>query len=70
LLSAGIRSYVPVAKLQLLNMGEAAEYLHTPKRTLQGHYQRWGIPHYKVGRNILFREDELAKWFEQQRRAA
>ena len=51
-------------------MGEAAEYLHTPKRTLQGHYQRWGIPHYKVGRNILFREDELAKWFEQQRRAA
>jgi hypothetical protein len=53
---------VPVSRM--LNMVEAAEFTGVKYRTWQGYYKIWNVPHFKVGKTTLFREDELAEWLE------
>ena len=43
---------------------EAANYLHYSVRTLYNKCSRREIPHYKVGRSILFYEDEPEEFIE------
>jgi len=52
---------------KLLNMQEASEYLGAYFSTLQDNWKKWGIPGYKVGRNIMFRESELEDWLQSRR---
>jgi excisionase family DNA binding protein len=30
--------------------------------------KRYGVPHYKIGRNVLFKRSELVAWLESRRR--
>jgi len=49
---------------RLLRMAEAAEYLNTPKRTLEQNWRRWGLRAHRIGRAVQFRERELERWIE------
>lgn len=46
---------------------EAAEYCGIPLRTWQSHYLIWGVPCFRIGRAIKFRQSELDAWIESQR---
>jgi predicted DNA-binding transcriptional regulator AlpA len=52
---------------KLLNMTEAAEYLGAYPSTLQDNHKKWGVPSFKIGRNIMFRECELEQWLQDHR---
>lgn len=52
---------------RLLPLAEAADFLGIDNpRSLQEHWRRWGIPAYKVGRELRFRERDLNAWVEKQ----
>ena len=51
---------------RLVGCREAAEFLSVPERTLRENWRRWGMPGYKVGRAIRFRERDLEIWLEKQ----
>jgi excisionase family DNA binding protein len=57
------------AKTRMLSTAEAAEYIGAKFTTFQYYYvaSRWNIPHYKVGRRIVFKESDLATWLESRR---
>lgn len=52
---------------QMLNSRQAADICGIPYRTWQSCYQVWGVPHFRLGRAIRFRESELAQWIESRR---
>ena len=45
---------------------KASEFLSVPERTLRENWRRWGMPGYKVGRAIRFRERDIESWLERQ----
>jgi len=49
---------------KLLNMTEAAEYLGANFSTLQDNWRKWGIPGYRIGRNVMFKEAELEEFVQ------
>lgn len=51
-------------------MAQAAEILGIAKQTLYISYIKLGVPHYRIGGKIVFRESELEKWFQEQRVSA
>jgi len=55
---------------QLLSLANAAAYLDMPERRLRDNWRRWGIPIYKVGRELRFRVRDLECWLEGRREAA
>jgi hypothetical protein len=55
---------------QLLNLANAALYLDMPERRLRDNWRRWGIPAYRVGRELRFRVRDLESWLEGRREAA
>lgn len=48
-----------------MSKGEAAEYLGLSRRTVEYHLPE--IPHFRVGRKLLFRKSELDQWVESYR---
>lgn len=49
--------------MNVLNLGEAAEALRLPKRSLKRLIDRGdGPPHFHVGRNLRFDADALRAW--------
>lgn len=50
----------------MMNIQEAAEYLHIPLNTLYKRYQY--IPHLKIGNRILFCKTRMNEWLEEQMR--
>lgn len=56
---------------RLLPLAEAAEFLGIDKpRVLRDYWRKWGIPSYKVGRELRFRERDLHAWIEKRKQAA
>jgi hypothetical protein len=55
---------------QLLNLANAAAHLDMPERRLRDNYRQWGIPAYKVGRELRFRVRDLESHVESNRVAA
>lgn len=49
-----------VCERTLVGVDEAARILHKSKHTIYQWVKRGEIPCYKIGRNLLFRKDELA----------
>ena len=47
-----------------LRMPEAAEYLGQKLRTFEAYYQAWGVPYYRVGKSVVFRESELRAYLD------
>ena len=52
---------------QLLNSRQAADICGISHRTWEQKYQVWGVPFFRLGRAIRFRESELAQWIESRR---
>jgi excisionase family DNA binding protein len=55
---------------RLLSPAEAAQYLNRKERTFREYWRSWGIPAYRVGRALRFRERDLENWLEAHREAA
>ena len=53
---------------RLLSMKQAAEYIGRHPGTFQNTYRKLGIPHFKVGRSVIFRERDLDAWLVEHRR--
>lgn len=47
---------------KLITMMQTAEFLGVPPSTLQHNWKAWGLPGYKVGKRIQFRERDLELW--------
>jgi excisionase family DNA binding protein len=45
-----------------LDINELSEYLNVKRSTLYAKLYSWGLPHYRVGRLIRFRKDEVDQW--------
>jgi excisionase family DNA binding protein len=60
----------PGGSNRLLNLVYTAAYLDVPERRLRDNWRRWGIPTYKVGRELRFRVRDLEAWLESNREAA
>lgn len=52
---------------RLLNSREVGELLGVPERTVRAQWRTWGLPAYRVGRALRFRERHVEAWIEQQR---
>lgn len=52
---------------KLLTMTEAAEICGIPLRTWYAKYRTWEVPHFRLGKHIMFRLSELNAWIETQR---
>lgn len=50
-----------------MSMAETAVYLKKPYNTLSQHWRKWGLTSYKIGRDRLFRQDEVDAWVLNQR---
>ena len=55
---------------QVISLVKAADYLDCPPRRLRDNWKRWGIPVYKVGRELRFRVRDLESYLESNREAA
>lgn len=56
------------ATKEILSIDEAAEYTGFAKQTLYTFTSQRTIPHFKRGKNILFKRSELESWMLQNRR--
>jgi excisionase family DNA binding protein len=52
---------------RLLSCDDLAELLGVPKRTVQGYWRAWGLPGYKVGKALRFKERDVMAWLESRR---
>lgn len=50
-----------------LTLEQAAVFLNAKVGTLRVWVRRRGVPHYKPGRNLLFRQAELESWMRRYR---
>ena len=53
---------------EFLNIDELSEFLNIKKSTLYSMVENGELPHYKIGRLIRFRRDELNAWLESHRK--
>ena len=53
--------------LRMLTMTEAAAYVGVKHRTFQACYRLWGVPHFRIGKTVTFRESELEEWLQARR---
>jgi excisionase family DNA binding protein len=51
---------------RLLTPDETAQLLSVSKRTLYACWREWGLPAYKVGKHLRFRERDVERWITQQ----
>ena len=54
---------------RLLTMMETAEFLGVPHRSLQANWKAWGLPGYRVGKRVQFRERDLERWLAEHKAA-
>jgi excisionase family DNA binding protein len=49
---------------EFLNINEVSEYLGIKKSTLYFHVENGDIPHYRIGRLIRFKKQDIGIWME------
>lgn len=52
---------------QMLTTREAAEFCGIKYRTWQAYYRVWDVPHYRIGKSVLFSPDDLGAWLDTKR---
>jgi excisionase family DNA binding protein len=50
-----------------LTIQEVSNYLHIKPATLYAKTEGGELPHYKIGRLVRFKKDDIDKWMEDQR---
>jgi excisionase family DNA binding protein len=53
---------------QFLTVQEVSEYLHVKRATLYAKVESGDLPHYKVGRLVRFKREDIDRWMEDHRR--
>jgi excisionase family DNA binding protein len=51
---------------RLLSVGELADYLGVPKKTVYARWQEWGLKGYKVRRHLRFHVRHVEDWLQRQ----
>jgi excisionase family DNA binding protein len=51
-----------------LTILEVSQYLHIKPATLYSKVESGDIPHYKIGRLVRFRREDIDRWMEEHRR--
>lgn len=46
----------------LLTPRQTADFLAVPLSTLYSNWRTWGLPAYRVGKHLRFRERDLERW--------
>lgn len=49
---------------KMVDMYEAASYVGATVGTFRQRYKIWGIPSYRIGRRVMFRERDLESYLE------
>lgn len=52
--------------MTILNMSEAAKLLGKSPAAMRQGYQKWQIPHFRVGGQIKFTREALEEWINKQ----
>jgi excisionase family DNA binding protein len=47
---------------------ELSQYLNVKPKTIYSWVNKGEIPHYRIGKTIRFRKDEIEKWLEEKRK--
>ncbi len=55
--------------VRMLTMSQAAEYTGIKPRTWAALYRQWGVPHYRIGKTVTFRQSELEAWLQARKNA-
>jgi excisionase family DNA binding protein len=55
---------------KLVSTAELAAYLNVPLKTIQSNWKRWGLPGFRVGKHVRFRERDVHAWLEAREREA
>ena len=53
---------------EYLTIGDASRYLNVKTSTLYSMVENGGIPHYRLGRMIRFKQEDLYQWMGSHRR--
>ncbi|MFF4620907.1 helix-turn-helix domain-containing protein [Nonomuraea jabiensis] len=51
---------------RLMSVEEVAAYLGVPKSTVYDRWKDWGLPAFRVGRSLRFRERDVETWLAKQ----
>ncbi|HEY3505782.1 MAG TPA: helix-turn-helix domain-containing protein [Actinocatenispora sp.] len=51
---------------RLLSVDEVADLLGVSSRTVHARWRDWGLPGYRIGRYLRFRERHLDDWIDHQ----
>ncbi len=55
---------------RMMNAAQVAEYLGVKVSWLYDNYRQEGIPSYRVGRGLRFRQSDLDHWLDERREVA
>lgn len=47
-------------------MGDVAAILAIPERTVRDKWRQWGLPAYRIGKHLRWRERDVYAWLERQ----
>jgi excisionase family DNA binding protein len=51
---------------RLLSSRDVAAILAIPERTVRDKWKEWGLPAYKIGKHLRWRERDVYAWIERQ----
>ena len=54
---------------RMLNSREVGELLGLPERTIRAEWRAWGLPAYRIGRALRWRERDVYAWLNRQEAA-
>jgi excisionase family DNA binding protein len=51
---------------RLLSARDVAAILAVPERTVRAQWRAWGLPAYRIGKHLRWRERDVHAWIERQ----
>src|SRR5271154_3945252 len=51
---------------RLLSSRDVAEILGIPERTVRDKWREWGLPAYRIGKHLRWRERDVYAWIDRQ----
>jgi excisionase family DNA binding protein len=51
---------------RMLSARDVAVILAVPESTVRGRWREWGLPAYRIGKHLRWRERDLMAWIDRQ----
>jgi excisionase family DNA binding protein len=51
---------------RMLSAHDVAAILAVPESTVRGRWREWGLPAYRIGKHLRWRERDVAAWIDRQ----